>query len=55
MLSLVDKFGLDPQDSEIRVVIADVACGLSRFLTSRSEKNEVLKKYGELQFVLGKY
>ena len=44
VMALVDCFGLDPKPEDIRCVVADVACGLSKFLDERGKLNETLKK-----------
>ena len=55
VMALVDCFGLDPKPEDIRCVVADVACGLSKFLDERGTLNETLKKYSELDFVVDSF
>ena len=55
VMALVDRFGVEPNQSEIKCVIADVACGLSKFLDERGKMNETLKKYSELDFVVDSF
>ena len=35
VLTLIDKFGLKPDENEIKIISYDVACGLAPFLEHR--------------------
>ena len=52
ILCLIDKFGMVPKSDEIKVIVADVACGLHPFLEERKHLNETFKLYSEISFVL---
>ena len=52
VLCLIDKFGMVPSSEEIKVIVADVACGLHPFLEERKHLNGTFKLYSELTFVL---
>ena len=41
-----------PKSDEIKVIVADVACGLHPFLEERKHLNETFKLYSEISFVL---
>ena len=55
-LCLIDKFGTDPKNEELKIIACDVACGLAPFIEERSGNNEVFRNYAEkLLFVLDKF
>ena len=41
-----------PKSDELKVIVADVACGLHPFLEERKHLNETFRFYSELTFVL---
>ena len=51
-LAILDKFGPNPSEDEIAIVVADVACGLHPFIESRGKQNEIFNKYAKLRYCL---
>ena len=43
---------MNPSREDVKVIVADVACGLHPFLRERKHLNETFKLYSELTFVL---
>ena len=46
------QFGTNPNQSEVKVIVADVACGLHRYLEERKHQNETFLRYSKLSFML---
>lgn len=52
VMALVDKFGLNPDPNDLKIVCLDIACAVHPFLEKRAQHNEVLARYAKLDFVL---
>ena len=52
LLCLIDKFGSEPDPTELKVIVADVACGLCPFVMDRKHTNEAFHNFSKLTFVL---